>query len=383
MALSSKISNRTINAFVYIESGGNPKAKAPTSSALGPGQFLKSTWLGTVERHRPDLFNAYDKVTLLALRTDWTLALEMLARFAEDNLDAMGGQATPGDLYLAHFLGVGPARKVMRASPNTPVANLVSAEAIRANRSILQGKTAGQVRTWAQTKMESAATKAKDYVGLYYRGPYQLPEVGARRRKTDTQDDARDVQQRPGLRPTGDPQLYDHQVQLKSMHYNPGGLDGVWGGGTAGAIAAFLNDHNPTVPVPTTYQAYRQAYDFIDSEIDKAEADGFKRPVTVARREADPATVERAAPEIVPAKRNFLASVGAFFTAFGTAVYQFVSWLMGWKDQASEWGIGAYLGQVPAWVWLLLGSALLAFLVFSAIRTVRGIERPVTTGERM
>src|SRR5690606_32424197 len=42
-------------AIVQLESGGVDTAKAGTSSATGAGQFIDSTWLSVVKRHRPDI----------------------------------------------------------------------------------------------------------------------------------------------------------------------------------------------------------------------------------------------------------------------------------------------------------------------------------------
>lgn len=383
--VSNIVSDQTLNAIIYIESAGNPGARAKTSTATGLGQFLKGTWRDTVRRHRPDVFRAYPDSRLLALRTNASFSIEMLARFTEDNLKVIGRNATPGDLYLAHFLGSGDAKKLYRADPSTPVSTFLSAGPINANPSILRGKTAGQVRKWADDKMVKAAARASNYVAKYYTGPFEVHGEAAKpsdRERIDG-DAVENVTNRPGLKSGGDARLYDTQTQLRAMNYNPGGLDGVWGGGTAGAIAAFLNDYDPSTPVPTTWQAYDRTYETLDALVDRAEAERFVRPVTKGREEADPKVVESVAPEIVPAKRGFWASIAAFFSAVGTTVYQGFQWLLGYRDEANEWGLMYYLDKVPSFVWFALGSAVLGFVVFTAIRTVRGIEKPVTTGERM
>ena len=69
------------------------------------------------------------------------------------SLQSAGINPTPGAQYLAHFLGSGSASNVLKSNPNTPVSEIVSAEAIAANPSILRGKTAGQVAAWADGKM--------------------------------------------------------------------------------------------------------------------------------------------------------------------------------------------------------------------------------------
>lgn len=380
--VSRTVPDETLNAIMYIESAGNPNAKARTSTASGLGQFLKATWRDTVKKHRPNVFANYSDSDLLALRFNPSFAIEMLARFTEDNLRLVGANASPGDLYLAHFLGAGDAKKIYRADPERPVSSLLASGPIKANPSILRGKTAGDVRKWAASKMDGASRRAGDYVRKFYKGNFAMPgtEMSSRNR-IDVETVAEEM--RPGLKSGGDARLYDNQAQLKSMNYNPGGLDGVWGGGTSGAIAAFLNDYNPNIAVPTSWKAYDQNYSAIDAVIDEAEAERFRRPVTEEREDADPDTVERVAQEIIPAKRNLWTIVSGFFAALGSTVYKGFEWLMGYQDEAERFGVMNYIDKVPTFVWLGLGTAAVGAAVFFAIRTVKGIEKPVTTGERM
>lgn len=155
--VSDIISDETLSRIIQIESAGNPKAKARTSSATGLGQFLNSTWLAVVRKHRPELLEGRTQAQVLALRTDPKIMIEMLARFTEDNAAAIPGQNdSDGDLYLAHFAGVGVAKKLFNAPAVSPASAYFSPAAIKANKSILEGKTVGQVRAWAEKKMKLA-----------------------------------------------------------------------------------------------------------------------------------------------------------------------------------------------------------------------------------
>lgn len=189
--VSETVSDETLNAIIQIESSGNPREKASTSSALGLFQFLKGTWIATVKLHRPDL-SGMPSEQLLALRTDPKLCIELGARFTEDNLAMIGRNATGGDLYLAHFLGAGTARKLFRADPATPVSDLVSPEAIAANRSIMQGKTAAQVRAWSARRMRESA--GHDWIGRYYAPP---PAPKAEPVEVEEEEDIQDTQAEP------------------------------------------------------------------------------------------------------------------------------------------------------------------------------------------
>ena len=168
--VSRTLSDETLNRIIQIESAGKLRAKAPTSSALGLFQFLNGTWLATVARHRPDLLEGRTQAQVLALRTDPTVGIEIGARFTEDNANALGAGRTDGDLYLAHFLGLGTARKFLRARPSAAAAALAGDAAVQANRAILAGKTAGQVRDWAQNSMlrRWEAAGRTDWIAKYY-----------------------------------------------------------------------------------------------------------------------------------------------------------------------------------------------------------------------
>jgi hypothetical protein len=140
-----------------IESGFNANARARTSSAAGLYQFVESSWLSVVKKHGAAhglgwaadaigpggrVADAGTRQAILNLRTDPQVASLMAAEHASDNKDAiegaLGREATGTDLYMAHFLGLGGARKFlsrMEADPEATGAALFPAAA-RANRSV-------------------------------------------------------------------------------------------------------------------------------------------------------------------------------------------------------------------------------------------------------
>lgn len=136
-------------------STGNPAAKNPRSSATGNGQFIRSTWLETVRKHRPDLANGKSDSEILALRSDPNLSLEMTNRYGQDNAVKLRSAGLPdGDreISLAHFAGPEGAIRILRASPDTPIERLMSAKEIEANP-FLRGKTASWVLKWAADRV--------------------------------------------------------------------------------------------------------------------------------------------------------------------------------------------------------------------------------------
>lgn len=148
--------DQVVDRIIGIESGGDPNARNPNSSATGAGQFIAGTWLSMIQQYRPDLAAGKSQQEILALRNNPAISREMTRRYAEQNatfLGARGIAATPGNIYLAHFLGPAGAAQVLTADPSTPVVNIVGQDAVNANRSILADKTAGEVAAWAARRM--------------------------------------------------------------------------------------------------------------------------------------------------------------------------------------------------------------------------------------
>lgn len=159
-----------------VESGYNPTAKAPTSSARGLYQFTKQTWLATLDRHGADhgLAWAADAIgrdasgrlsvtdptlrqQILDLRDDPAASSSMAAALTGDNREYLesriGRSAEPVDLYLAHFLGGGGAAKflsALEANPDQPGASMMP-EAAAANRSIFYAPD-GSMRSLAEIR---------------------------------------------------------------------------------------------------------------------------------------------------------------------------------------------------------------------------------------
>lgn len=141
------------DSIIGVESGGDPEAKNPNSSATGAGQFVSGTWLDMLAKHRPDITGSPDE--LLALRNDPKLSAEMTAAYAGDNqaiLKKNGLPVTDGTTYLAHFAGPQGAVKVLQADPNAMVSDILDKSAIKANP-FLQGMTAQGLQAWAARKM--------------------------------------------------------------------------------------------------------------------------------------------------------------------------------------------------------------------------------------
>lgn len=387
--LSPTVSDEYLNCCIQIEAAGNPTAKAKTSSAFGLGQFLNATWLEEVQQHAPQVMQGRSKAQILALRSDPEFSIYILARFSEDNQKIVGMNCTDGDLYLAHFLGVGSARDLFRAPASTPVSSLVSQKAINANRSILYKKTAGQVRAWAAQRIVEA--KGHDWIAKYWHGGHDGAKFGF---NLPVVPIATDGEHLPANF-KGDVDLFEMQTQLKGLHYYDGALDGLWGGKSAAAISAFINDHGGFAPAPTSLLQFKQVESALEIAIDKAEANRSVRPVTAQRMVAAPETVAAIAPEVKPAKQSMWTAIVGGVGSFAYGVYDTVSGLVtqGWdfftghKDQlpASVTDpnvLLSWLHKVPSPVWVFFGTFLLGWIGYNAYKTVRKINTDIATGVR-
>lgn len=143
-----------IDSIIQVESGGDPYAKNPRSSASGPSQFIDSTWLSTIRTARPDLAGKSDS-ELLALKTDPQLSREMTQAYANQNQAILSKNRLPvtdGNTYLAHFAGPGGAVKVLQADPSAPVGDILGPAVVKANP-FLARMTAGDLQAWASKKV--------------------------------------------------------------------------------------------------------------------------------------------------------------------------------------------------------------------------------------
>ena len=148
-------------ATAKMESNFNPTASASTSSARGLFQFIDQTWLGTVKEAGAQLgygkyadaitksssgsYSVSDPATrtaIMKLRDDPAAASSMAAVLTQSNsfklTGRIGRRPTDGELYMAHFMGVGGAAKLISNAEDNPQASAARLfpNAAAANRSI-------------------------------------------------------------------------------------------------------------------------------------------------------------------------------------------------------------------------------------------------------
>lgn len=133
-------------ATAKMESNFNPTALASTSSARGLYQFIDQTWLGTVKEAGGQLgYQKYaDAITrspsgtysvsdpaarraILKLRDDPAASSAMAGVLSRSNsfklTGRIGRRPTDSELYMAHFMGVGGAAKLISNAENRPNAS--------------------------------------------------------------------------------------------------------------------------------------------------------------------------------------------------------------------------------------------------------------------
>lgn len=88
--------------------------------------------------------------------------------------------------------------------------------------------------------------------------------------------------------PNGDPDVFWVQMRLQQMNYSPGRIDWSWGGKTAGAITAFLNDVPDKIAfaAPLSPEDFKAVFPQLRLLIEKYLALGFKRQIAVERATA-------------------------------------------------------------------------------------------------
>ena len=169
------------------ESGYNPKAQAPTSSAAGLFQFVEQTWLSTLKQHgakygyarfadliikgsdgRLRVDGGEARKAVMDLRLDPHAASLMAGELTSDHAAYLRGRTgrapTGGELYAAHFLGPSGSAKLIEAMQSRPGASAASLfpDAAASNRSIFyrDGRPATVSEVYANLTRSGGSVRA-------------------------------------------------------------------------------------------------------------------------------------------------------------------------------------------------------------------------------
>lgn len=156
---------------VGAESGGDPYAAnnpqnpgyaspdGTRSSALGPHQFLRGTYLETVEKMRSEGGAAWaqgmSSVEIAATRTDTDIEGSVYQYYRRQNqaaIEAAGFNINPTTEYAFHHFGAGGGADLLRAAKYNPAVSIKKVfgdDVLRANPQF-KGKTAGEALDWVE-----------------------------------------------------------------------------------------------------------------------------------------------------------------------------------------------------------------------------------------
>jgi hypothetical protein len=192
-------------AAAKIESNLQPTAAASTSSARGLYQFIEQTWLGTVKQAGASFgYGQYaDAITqqpsgtytvsdpalrqeILKLRDDPAANAAMAGVLTQSNsfklVSAIGRRPGDNELYIAHFLGVGGAGKLINTNDTNPQANAAQMfpQAAAANRPIFydrsgDARSVGGVYAELTRRYQAAANSSVSQTAIAYAGGTTAP----------------------------------------------------------------------------------------------------------------------------------------------------------------------------------------------------------------
>jgi hypothetical protein len=142
--------------MIGLESGGNPTAKNPRSSAFGAGQFLDKTWLSVA----PNITDTtgMSPQQILDLRKDPTLSRKAVEYYGRENgalLANAGLPDTDATRALAHRYGPLGAMRLLKSDRAAPIDQVVGSDVLAANPD-LRGKTVGDAIGFYEQQMGGA-----------------------------------------------------------------------------------------------------------------------------------------------------------------------------------------------------------------------------------
>ncbi|MDG2244606.1 MAG: transglycosylase SLT domain-containing protein [Rhodospirillaceae bacterium] len=210
----SGVSFHYLLAKAAQESGFDSNAKASTSSATGLFQFTRGTWLDMMRRHgdglgfgdlaaqvkesvtgRMTVLNEDAEIEILALRSDPYISSRFAAFFASDNAQtletSLGREASPAELYFAHFLSAWGATALVTTAeqdPTKPAVDLLPAAA-NANKTVFfenngLARTAAEVIDWLRDKFTDRLSATANVAGLFDPSQQSTPASPAFSRTT-------------------------------------------------------------------------------------------------------------------------------------------------------------------------------------------------------
>jgi hypothetical protein len=145
------VDEKMMATFAAIESGFDYTIKAATSSASGLYQFVNDTWRSMLKKYGSK-YGIDPSTSQTDPRANALMGAEYMKESVETLKGALKRPITDTDVYLAHFLGPGGAKKFLTADPNAVAANILP-DAARANVNVFYEKD-GRPRSVAEMYAE-------------------------------------------------------------------------------------------------------------------------------------------------------------------------------------------------------------------------------------
>jgi hypothetical protein len=146
-----------LDRLMAAESGGRLRAKNPRSTALGPFQFIESTFLFVVSKHFKSEVSGRTERQILARRTEMAFSRRAARAYVRDLISALeskGLPASPVNVRIAYLVGPSAAVRLFGSRPGQPLASVLSADAISANP-FMSGATIAELVQRAAVEMNA------------------------------------------------------------------------------------------------------------------------------------------------------------------------------------------------------------------------------------
>jgi hypothetical protein len=151
-----------LDRLMATESGGRVDAKNPRSTALGPFQFIESTFLFVVHKYFPSEVASLTNKQVLALRTDMAFSRRAAGAYSNHLISALKKEGLPAstvNVRLAFLVGPAAAVRLLKTPPDQPLKKALSADAIAANPFMSGATIANLVQRAAADMSATAATR--------------------------------------------------------------------------------------------------------------------------------------------------------------------------------------------------------------------------------
>lgn len=233
-------------AIAAVESGFKPAVKAPGGSATGLFQFISGTWRAMLRKYGPK-YGIDPSTPPTDARANALLGAEYVRENSEGLQNVLNRPIEPTDVYMAHFLGLGGARKFLQANPSQSGPDFMPQEAA-ANRPIFfdgsRPRTLGEIYQEMKRRVVSRAQG----LGLSLSGPAATSEAPAKPAEAPQPGDDAKVTAPQGAAAA------DAGAGRGKINPSAAGGDGAAPADSAGAGAG-RGSINPPMAIPVSDQA--------------------------------------------------------------------------------------------------------------------------------